>query len=96
MKPVTTINAKVTTLHGEAYARRLCRHFAHKIPAAYKGREAAIEFPFGRCTISVSDDSMQFCVELSDPSQVDRAKRVISDHLLRMANKDKPNVVWAV
>ena len=92
--PKTT--ARVETKHGAAYAKRLCRHFAHKIPATAEGRHARIEFPFGPCTIDVDDPYMHIVVEVADESQVDRAERVVADHLVRMANKDEPVVEWVL
>lgn len=86
--------ANVETKYGVAYAKRLCRHFSHKIPAIVEGQQARIEFPFGVCSIDIDDQSMHIAVELSDADQVDRAERVIADHLLRMANKDTPVVEW--
>lgn len=87
-------HAKVATPHGAAYARRLCKHFSHKIPATAEGNHSRIEFPFGPCTIDCDDESMLISVELTDASEVDKAERVVGDHLLRMANKDEPTVVW--
>lgn len=84
----------VETIHGAFYAKRLCRHFAHKIPATFEGQHARIEFPFGPCTIDVDDTHMHIVVELADESQVERAERVVADHLVRMANKDEPLVGW--
>ena len=86
--------AKVATPHGVAYTRRLCKHFAHKIPAVADGSHGRIEFPFGVCTIDCDDEFMNFRVELSDASEVERAERVVGDHLVRMANKDDPIVTW--
>ncbi|MBT8090774.1 MAG: DUF2218 domain-containing protein [Gammaproteobacteria bacterium] len=86
--------ANVETKHGASYAKRLCRHFAHKIPATVEDRHARIEFPFGPCNIDVDDTHMHIVVELSDESQIERAESVVADHLVRMANKDEPVVTW--
>lgn len=86
--------ANVETKHGAAYAKRLCRHFAHKIPATVDGRHARIEFPFGTCEIDVDDERMHIVVDVLDAGQVERAESVVADHLIRMANKDEPAVEW--
>lgn len=90
--PKTT--ASVETKFGASYAKRLVRHFAHKIPATIDGRHASIEFPFGLCKVEVDDTQMHIAVELSDPEQIERAEQVVADHLIRMANKDEPVVEW--
>ena len=86
--------AKVRTPHGVAYTRRLCKHFAHRMPAAADGSNGRIEFQFGVCTISCDSEFMHIRVELEDQNQLDRAERVVGDHLIRMANKDEPVVEW--
>lgn len=86
--------ANVETRHGASYAKRLCRHFAHKIPTTVDDRHARIEFPFGPCSIDVDDTHMHIVVELSDESLIERAESVVADHLVRMANKDEPVVNW--
>ena len=84
----------VETVFGEPYLKRLCRHFAHKIPASVEGRHGAIEFPFGLCSIDVDDTSMHIRIEVDYPGNIDRAESVVADHLVRMANRDDPAVVW--
>ena len=86
--------ATVQTEFGDAYLKRLCRHFAHKIPATIEGRAGRLEFPFGVCYIDVTDGEMKFHIELDDPEHLDRAKRVLEDHLTRMANRDEPEFLW--
>ena len=86
--------AKVTTAHGSAYTRRLCKHFSHKITATADGDQGRIEFPFGLCTINSDSEQMHIQVELADAGDVERAERVVGDHLIRMANRDEPTVTW--
>ena len=88
------IKAKVQTIYGAAYTRRLCKHFAHKIPAVADGNRGTIEFPFGACSIDCDKNYMKISVVLNDPGEADRAEKVVGDHLLRMANKDEPVVSW--
>lgn len=86
--------AKVATPHGIAYTRRLWKHFAHKIPAVIDDNHGRIEFPFGLCTIQCEAAAMIIRVELTDAAEANRAESVVGDHLLRMANKDKPVIIW--
>ena len=74
--------------------KRLCRHFAHKVPTSVDDQQGSIRFPFGICRISVDDEEMHFRVEVIDADDLDRAERVVGDHLIRMANRDEPVVVW--
>ena len=86
--------SEVTTPYGTAYMRRLCKHFAHKIPANVDGSRGIIQFPFGVCTIECDDHQMVMRVEVENIDDADRAERVVGDHLVRMANKDEPVVSW--
>ncbi|NIO40703.1 MAG: DUF2218 domain-containing protein [Burkholderiales bacterium] len=82
------------TLHGAAYLKRLCRHFAHKIPANIEGERGTLEFPFGICVIDVDDEAMHFRIRVDNSVELDRAENVVAGHLIRMANRDRPVVVW--
>jgi len=84
----------VATAHGAAYMKRLCKHFAHKIPATIDGDRGRIEFPFGVCEIQVSGSAMEFRIDVYAADDVDRAEGVVGEHLVRMANKDEPVVEW--
>ena len=86
--------ATVATPHGPAYTRRLCRHFEHKVPASFEGNKGQIEFAFGLCTIENDDEQMHIRIDVPDDNELDRAERVVGEHLLRMANKDDPVIRW--
>lgn len=86
--------AKVATAHGLAYTKRLCRHFAHKIPVEVEGSRGTLQFQFGLCTIDNDDEHMHIRIEVPDADLLDRAEDVVARHLIRMANKDEPVVVW--
>ena len=84
----------VKTAYGAPYLKRLCRHFAHKIPASIEGQRGTLEFPFGLCLIDVDDHEMRIQIQVGDPENTDRAEQVVADHLVRMANRDEPVVNW--
>jgi len=89
---ITTSTVK--TAFGESYMKRLCRHFAHKIPASIEGQQGTLEFPFGVCRIEVNDDSMHIRIDVDEAENIDKAEKVVADHLVRMANRDEPVVAW--
>lgn len=86
--------AKVATPFGLSYTRRLCRHFAHKIPATVEDNRGRLQFGFGLCTIENDDEYMHIRIDVPDAGELDRAERVVGEHLIRMANKDQPVVTW--
>ena len=87
-------SSTVKTAYGEPYLRRLCRHFAHKIPASVDGQHGTVEFPFGLCRIDVDENEMRIQVDVDNVANMDRAEAVVADHLVRMANRDEPIVEW--
>ena len=87
-------HSTVKTAFANAYLKRLCRHFAHKIPASVDGDSGEIEFPFGLCKIETDENEMRIRIEVGDPKDLDRAEKVLADHLIRMANRDDPIVEW--
>lgn len=86
--------ATVETRHGALYLKKLCRHFAHKVPVALDGEQGRIELPFALCRIETDDGQMLFHLDIDDAEDAGRAEQVMTDHLLRMANKDDPSVHW--
>ncbi len=86
--------AQVTTASGQIYLKKLCRHFAHKVPATLTGDQGIIEFPFGRCRIDTTPDHMRFVIDIEDTHEVADAERVVTEHLLRMARGDNLDVRW--
>ncbi len=92
---MTETNAIVDTEHGVAYMKRLCKHFSHKLDVEIGDSVSTIHFPFGDCTITTSPTGMVFRVQVPNPAELDRAERVVGDHLVRMANKDEPVLKWS-
>lgn len=86
--------ATVQTAFGGLYLKKLCRHFAHKVPATLTESQGRIEFPFGACRIDVDPEQMHFSIEVHEEDEVMEAEEVLKDHLLRMANRDQPLVEW--
>lgn len=84
----------VPTESGQLYLKKLCRHFAHKVPATVTGDQGIIEFPFGRCLIDTTKAYMRFRVDVGDESQVSTAERVIGEHLQRMAPAERLKIDW--
>ena len=86
--------AHVSTESGQLYLKKLCRHFAHKIPATVTGDQGIIEFPFGRCLIDTTEECMHFRMEVGEETQVPTAERVVGEHLQRMAPAEKLEIRW--
>lgn len=86
--------AVVPTQAGALYLKKLCRHFAHKIPATISHGQGMLEFPFGRCRLEASDDHLRLAITLPNAADSDKAEQVLGEHLQRMASKESLEIQW--
>lgn len=84
----------VSTQSAVLYTKKLCRHFAHKVPATLNTEGGIIVFPFGRCLLHARPDHLKLTIELSDPDGAEHAEKVLGDHLQRMASREELNIQW--
>lgn len=88
------IRATVDTSYGQEYLRKLCRHFAHKVPIILTKTQGRIEFPFGPCRIKVDARKMHLTIEINNDHQAEIAEKILEEHLLRMANLEQLEIKW--
>jgi len=86
--------AIVKTEFGKLYLKKLCRHFARKVPTTMSDSQGRIEFPFGPNRIDVDDEQMHLQIEVNDSAEIDCAEKVVTEHLIRMAHKENLTVQW--
>lgn len=86
--------ALVQTQSSELYLKKLCRHFAHKVPATVDGTKGIIDFPFGRCRLHANSDHLALAIDLKAADTLAVAERVVGEHLQRMASKETLAINW--
>ena len=86
--------ANIATELGSIYLRKLCRHFARKVPTTLSGTRGRIEYPFGPCRIHINDQRMQIRIEINNPDDLERAEKMVRDQLIRIARPDTPTINW--
>jgi len=74
--------------------KKLCRHWAHKVDVQLSENSAVVQLPFGPCRIDVDANTMKFDARVKFPWSANRAEKFLSSHLIRMANRDEPEVIW--
>lgn len=85
----------VTTANASAYLQRLCKHFAHKVPAAWDAAAGHAALPGGRAEFAATPDRLEIVIRGEDPAGLDRARAIVEDHLLRYAfREDLAPLVW--
>ena len=77
--------AEVATEHASRYVTRLCKHFAHKVPAEYKDGRGRVDFPFGQCQMEAAAGRLNLRCQAEDRASLERACEVVGSHLERMA-----------
>lgn len=86
--------ATVTTENASSLTKKLCRHFAHKVPTTLQGDQGIIDFPFGRCRIDAHPDQLVMNIQLKKSESADKAEEVLGKHLIRMGHHENLQVDW--
>lgn len=81
--------ATAATELGERYLQQLCKHFGHKVPARAENGEGRIEFPFGVADLQATGTSLQLSLGAANLDDLKRLQKVMEDHLLRFAFREK-------
>jgi hypothetical protein len=81
-------SATVPTEHAQRYMTQLCKHFAHKVPATFEGREGRITFDMGQAALRASEGSLIVVGEAGDAEGLARLEQVIESHLKRFAFRE--------
>lgn len=93
MAPITS-RAEVATDKPVAYMRQLCKHFGHKVDAAFDEDSGHIQFDFGRCELNASDGTLGLEVSAADEESHERMEQVVGSHLERFGRRDGLSVAW--
>lgn len=88
--------AIVQTRNASRYMVRLCKHWSHRFDVKYDDNNGRIEFgDEERCLLKVSSGSLEMVVHAASQDALESLEKVVVDHLMRMANDDKPSeAVW--
>src|SRR5262245_25161870 len=86
--------AIIPTANAAAYIRRLCRHFAHKIPATFDDTQGHAPFAMGTCTMQAAPDTLTLRVEAEDQAAVARVQDIVMTHLMQFAHQEQLSVAW--
>lgn len=89
-----TATAHVATTTPARYIGRLCKHFAHKIPASFDQQQGRIEFPFGLALLAADDDGLRLSVQAAEVEQLDKLKHVVASHFERFAWQEALALDW--
>lgn len=80
--------ATVPTSEAAKYIKRLCNHFAHKLPVELTEDSGVLRFDFGTCRLNATPDALLMDAEAADAEALERLQNVIVSHLDRFAWKE--------
>jgi hypothetical protein len=95
MTSTLTSQATVATGKPVPYMRQLCKHFGHKVDAAFTDDNGYIQFEAGRCELHAGDDELYLTVTAADEEGRERVRNVVGSHLERFGKRDELSVSWS-
>jgi uncharacterized protein len=87
--------ATVATEKPVPYMRQLCKHFGHKIDAAFDDDSGYINFEVGRCDLRAGDGELYLTVTAENEENRERLRNVVGSHLERFGKRDELSVSWS-
>lgn len=87
-------SAYVATATPARYISRLCKHFAHKIPAHFDERQGRIEFASGLALLQAEADGLRLSVQSASSAGLESLKKVVSSHFERFAWQAELSLDW--
>lgn len=96
MSDLYETTGRFATENAQRYMTQLCKHFAHKVPAAVEGSEALVEFPKGRAKMHATPTALEVIIATPDAEAVGFLRAVIDDHLVRFAFREEfTTMTWS-
>ncbi|MES2820565.1 MAG: DUF2218 domain-containing protein [Pseudomonadota bacterium] len=91
-----TALSQVSTDAPARYIARLCKHFQHKVPVTFDTRSGRIEFAFGLCLLSVTDQGLNLQVRTAEADDLEKLQQVVASHFQRFARQEALTLDWHV
>ncbi len=84
----------IATPHASKYILKLCRHFAHKVPAQFTEWEGRVRFLQGQCVMRADAEGLDIYLQADAPGQMPGMHFIIDDHLQRFARTEVLAYGW--
>lgn len=87
--------SRFETVNGRKYLAQLCKHFAHKVEVDYTDERGRCALPTGPAEMFADGGGITFTVSAEDELGLERAKGVITSHLVRFAFRENlEDLAW--
>jgi hypothetical protein len=87
-------STRIATSRGSAFILKLCRHFAHKVPAHYSEHEGRVRFLQGQCVMKADAQGLSIYMQADVPEKIPGMHFIIDDHLKRFARDEVLDYTW--
>lgn len=95
MTTTLSSQATVATEKPVPYMRQLCKHFGHKVDAAFDDDSGYINFEAGRCDLRAGEGELYLTVTADSEENRERLRNVVGSHLERFGKRDQLSVTWS-
>lgn len=86
--------AAVALAQADRILFKMCKHYALKVRVVFDAETAAIDFPYGRCQITRTDDVLRMRCEAESAEKLEKIQYVMDEHLALMARNKELVIDW--
>ena len=86
--------ATVQSERAARYMTALCHHFGRKTDAGCVDTRGWVQFPFGRCDMTITDHELRLHAQADDEDALEQVIQIVTSHLDRFAFRENPDLNW--
>jgi len=91
---VNYASTQIQTSEASKYILKLCRHFAHKVPATFTERNGEVRFLQGQCVMKADAHSLGIYLQATALDGIQAMQFIIDDHLKRFVRFESLSYEW--
>ena len=87
-------STQIPTTEGYKYIVKLCRHFAHKVPAEFTEQGGHVRFLQGQCVMKADAQALNIYMQANASEGIRAMQFIIDDHLQRFVRFETLTYQW--
>lgn len=84
----------IPTADASKYILKLCRHFAHKVPADFTALRGQVRFVQGQCVMKADAQSLSIYMQAEVEDGIRAMQFIVDDHLQRFVRFEALSYQW--
>ena len=84
----------IPTAEAAKYILKLCRHFAHKVPAEFTEHDGQVRFAQGQCVMNAEPQGLSIYLQSPQEDGIRAMQFIIDDHLQRFVRFETLSYQW--